>query len=146
MIVQNCVKFGIGKIIIGKNDGWKQEMRLRKDVKQNFQYVPYYGLFEKIKYKAAMEGIEVIFTEEAYTSKASFLDHDPLPRYGEEVPQFNGKRIGRGLYRSGNTTWNADVNGSLNIGRKVIGEALYGIVNRSVAATPVAINPLRFSA
>jgi len=37
MIVQNCVKFGIGKIIIGKNDGWKQEMRLRKDVKQNFQ-------------------------------------------------------------------------------------------------------------
>ena len=42
--------------------------------------------------------------------------------------------------------WNADVNGSLNIGRKVIGEALYGIVNRSVAATPVAVNPLRFSA
>lgn len=146
MIVQNCVKYEIGKIIIGKNDGWKQEMRLRKDVKQNFQYVPYYGLFEKIKYKAAMEGIEVVFTEEAYTSKASFLDHDPLPKYGEEKPQFSGKRIGRGLYRSGNTTWNADVNGSLNIGRKVIGEALYGIVNRSVAATPVAVNPLRFSA
>lgn len=147
MIVQNCVKHGIGKIIIGKNDGWKQEMRLRKDVKQNFQYVPYYGLFEKIKYKAAMEGIEVVFTEEAYTSKASFLDHDPLPAYDEGAkPQFSGKRIGRGLYRSGNTTWNADVNGSLNIGRKVIGEALYGIVNRSVAATPVAVNPLRFSA
>lgn len=146
MIVQNCVKHNIGKIIIGKNDGWKQKMRLRKDVKQNFQYVPYYGLFEKIKYKAAMEGIEVIFTEEAYTSKASFLDHDPLPKYGEVKPQFSGKRIGRGLYRSGNTTWNADVNGSLNIGRKVIGEALYGIVNRSVAATPVVVNPLRFSA
>jgi len=62
------------------------------------------------------------------------------------VPQFSGKRIGRGLYRSGNTTWNADVNGSLNIGRKVIGEALYGIVNRSVAATPVAVNPLKLTA
>ena len=147
MIVQNCLKHNIGKIIIGKNDGWKQKMRLRKDVKQNFQYVPYYGLFEKIKYKAIMEGIEVVFTEEAYTSKASFLDHDPLPTYNEGTkPQFSGKRIGRGLYRSGSTTWNADVNGSLNIGRKVIGEAFYGIVNRSVAATPVAINPLRFFA
>lgn len=146
MIVQNCMKNGIGKIIIGKNDGWKQKMKLRKDAKQNFQYVPYCGLFEKIKYKATMKGIEVVFTEEAYTSKASFLDHDPLPKYGEEKPQFSGKRIGRGLYRSGNITWNADVNGSLNIGRKVIGEALYGIVNRSVAATPVAVNPLRFFA
>jgi putative transposase len=143
-VVQNCVRHGISKIIIGKNDGWKQIMHLRKDVKQNFQYVPYYGLFEKIKYKATMEGIEVIFTEEAYTSKASYLNHDPLPKYGEEVPQFSGKRVKRGLYRSGHTTWNADVNGSLNIGRKVIGEALYGIVNRSVAATPRVINPLRF--
>ena len=146
MIVANCVFFGIGKIIIGKNDGWKQEMNMGRKNNQHFQYVPYYGLFEKIKYKAAMEGIEVIFTEEAYTSKASFLDHDPLPKYGEAEPQFSGKRIGRGLYRSGNTTWNADVNGSLNIGRKVIGEALYGIVNRSVAATPVAVNPLKLTA
>jgi len=108
-------------------------MRLRKDVKQNFQYVPYYGLFEKIKYKAAMEGIEVVFTEEAYTSKASFIDHDPLPAYDEGVkPQFSGKRIGRGLYRSGDTTWNADVNGSLNIGRKVIGEGRNASSRKSI--------------
>jgi putative transposase len=146
MIITNCLQFGIGKIIIGKNDGWKQEINIGHKNNQHFQYVPYCGLFEKIKYKATMEGIEVIFTEEAHTSKASFLDHDPLPKYGETVPQFSGKRIGRGLYRSGSTTWNADVNGSLNIGRKVIGEALYGIVNRSVAATPVAINPLKLTA
>ena len=122
-------------------------MKLRKDVKQNFQYVPYYSLFEKIKYKAALEGITVIFTEESYTSKASFIDKDPIPSYDDRVKlQFTGKRVNRGLYRSGRVTWNADVNGSLNIGRKVIGEALYGIVNRSVAATPVQVNPLKFFA
>ena len=145
LIVENCQNLGIGRIIIGKNDYWKQEIRMRKPQKQMFQQIPFLNLFEKIKYKAAMFGIEVVFTEEAYTSKASFLDHDPLPAYGEEPPVFSGKRDGRGLYRSGTTTWNADVNGSLNIGRKVIGDALYGIVDRSVAATPVAVNPLRKS-
>ena len=52
------------------------------------------------QWREAMEGIEVIFTEEAYTSKASFLDHDPLPRYGEQVPQFSGKRVKRGMYKT----------------------------------------------
>ncbi len=28
-----------------------------------------------------MVGIKVIFTEEYYTSKASFLDNDPIPVY-----------------------------------------------------------------
>ena len=37
---------------------------------------------------------------------------------------------------------NADVNGSLNIGRKVIPE-FYGIGDRSIAAMPVVINPLK---
>lgn len=144
-IIENCLKHGIGRIIIGKNDGWKQRCKMRKKNKQNFQYIPFYRLMEKIKYKAALVGIEVVFTEEAYTSKASYLDRDPLPSYEEGHPEmeFSGKRVGRGLYRTGRTTWNADVNGSLNIGRKVIGEALYGIVNRSVAATPVRVNPLK---
>ena len=120
-------------------------MNLGKRNNQNFQYIPFCNLMRKVKYKAELAGIEVVFTEEAYTSKASYLDHDPIPAYekGKPSPKFSGDRIGRGLYRSGRTTWNADVNGSLNIGRKVIGEALYGIVNRSVAATPVRINPLK---
>ena len=52
---------------------------------QNFQYIPFWRLVEKIKYKAALAGIDVDFTEEAYTSKASFLDRDPLPDYEEGV-------------------------------------------------------------
>ena len=51
-------------------------------MKQQFQYVPFFNLIQKIAYKASIVGIKVVFTEEAYTSKASFFDRDPLPVYG----------------------------------------------------------------
>lgn len=145
MIVELCVKTGCGTIIIGKNDGWKQEMHLGKKTNQNFQYVPFFNLMQKITYKASVVGIKVVFTEEAYTSKASFLDRDPLPVYGEAEPQFSGKRVKRGLYRTADgRLLNADVNGSANIGRKVIGnEDTILRLDRSLAARPLAINPLR---
>jgi IS605 OrfB family transposase len=143
-VIDLCLKHNIGTIIIGKNDGWKQEMNLGKKTNQNFQYVPFYRLMEKIKYKAAIVGIRVIFTEEAYTSKASFLDHDPLPVYGEVEPIFSGKRVKRGLYKSSLKPIHGDVNGSLNIGRKVIGDKVYEtFLDRSIAAMPVRINPLK---
>lgn len=145
LIVELCVKTGCGTIIIGKNDGWKQRMNMRKDVKQQFQYVPFFNLIQKIAYKASIVGIKVVFTEEAYTSKASFLDRDPLPVYGEAEPVFSGKRVKRGLYRAADgRLLNADVNGSANIGRKVIGdEDIILRLDRSLAARPLAINPLR---
>ena len=148
LIVAKCLKFSIGTIIIGKNDGWKCEMNLGKKANQNFQYVPFWNLMRKIKYKAELAGLEVIFTEEAYTSKASFLDRDPLPKYEQDVapPTFSGKRIGRGRYKtSDGRVINADVNGSANIGRKVIrDEDVILRLDRSVAATPVRVNPLKF--
>lgn len=73
-----------------------------------------------IQYKAAEQGIAVVLTEEAYTSKASFLDDAPLPCYGDEGTwKFLGKRIHRGLYRSSKGLIHADVNGAANIMRKV---------------------------
>lgn len=147
MIVSNCLKHGIGKIIIGKNDGWKSGMNLGKKTNQNFQSVPFWKLIQKISYKAELAGIEVVFTEESYTSKASFLDRDPLPAYEKGVSHvFSGKRVKRGLYRTTNgREVNADVNGSANIGRKVIrDEDIILRLDRSVAATPVRVNPLKF--
>jgi IS605 OrfB family transposase len=143
IIVENCIKYGIGKIIIGKNDGCKIKMNLGKRNNQNFQFIPIFLLLEKIKYKAEISGIEVIFTEESYTSQSSFYDNDPLPRYGEKEVEFSGKRKYRGLYvTKDGFALNADINGSLNIGRKVIPEFL-GIGDRSLAARPVIVNPLR---
>lgn len=86
-------------------------------------------------------------TAEDEYNKASFLDRDPLPVYEKGVThEFSGVRVKRGLYRSADgTVLNADVNGSANIGRKVIGnEGILLGLDRSVAATPERINPLKF--
>jgi IS605 OrfB family transposase len=145
-VVDYCVKNKIGKVVIGKNDGWKTGINLGRKNNQNFCSIPFYLLFEKIKYKAERAGLEVVFTEESYTSKASFLDRDPLPEYRKDVERhFSGKRKYRGLYVSGEGfALNADVNGSLNIKRKVIPEFQFTeIGDRSLAARPVIVNPLK---
>jgi len=141
MIVDLCLANGVGKIVIGKNDGWKQEMKLGKKNNQHFQFIPFDQFLQKIQYKAFAVGIEVVFTEEAYTSKASYFDSDPL-----DGSRLSGIRKKRGLYVTGDGfAVNADVNGSLNIGRKVIGES-ERIADRSLAARPVRVNPLKASA
>ena len=91
---------------------------------QSFCHIPHLMLVSMIRYKAAALGIEVILTEEAYTSKASFLDRDPLPKFEEGATRtFSGRRIHRGLYRSRNGLIHADVNAAANIMRKVFPNA-----------------------
>jgi putative transposase len=110
----------IEKVFIGKNTGWKQELPFGKKVKQRFAYLPYETFIEQLQYKCQLRGITVVTQEESYTSKASFLDNDDIPVYGEvDNPKFSGRRIKRGLYRTGDGRLiNADVNGSYNILRK----------------------------
>lgn len=93
-------------------------------------------------HKCKLVGIRVITTEESYTSKASFLDMDVLPVYGqrEQEPVFSGRRVKRGLYRaSGKRYLNADVNGLYNILRKVAPDA-FGQGSRGCVVHPL---PLR---
>lgn len=110
----------IEKVFIGKNSGWKQGLPFGKKVKQRFAYLPYETFIEQLQYKCQLRGITVVAQEESYTSKASFLDNDTIPVYGEtENPEFSGRRIKRGLYKTRNGLLiNADVNGSYNILRK----------------------------
>jgi putative transposase len=110
----------IDTIIIGQNKGWKQYSNIGKKNNQTFVQIPYRLFISMIQYKAEERGIRVILTEESYTSKASFLDEDEMPTFGEQgETQFSGRRISRGLYRSKNKMIiNADVNGSANIMRK----------------------------
>ena len=110
----------IEKVFIGKNTGWKQALPFGKKVKQRFAYLPYETFIEQLRYKCQLRGITIIVQEESYTSKASFLDNDDIPVYGEtDNPKFSGRRIKRGLYRSSDGQLiNADVNGSYNILRK----------------------------
>lgn len=143
LIINNCIKYNIGTIIIGRNTFWKQKSNLGKLNNQKFQCIPFHKLIQKIEYKAKMNNIEVILTEESYTSQSSFLDYDILPKYevGKKY-KFTGIRS-KGMY-NGSKPIHADVNGSLNIGRKVIGDKVYETFsNRSIAAMPERINPLK---
>lgn len=108
----------VEKVFVGKNVGWKQEVDLGKKTNQIFVNIPYNTFISQLTYKCKLRGIEVVEQEESYTSKASFVDHDEIPVYGEteEKPQFSGKRISRGLYKTKQGfILNADVNGSYNI-------------------------------
>ena len=90
--------------------------------------IPYDRLKNIIRYRGERSGIRVIFQEESYTSKASFIDQDEIPTYGaEEKLIFSGKRISRGLYESREgKKINADLNGAANILRKYKADAFAG--------------------
>ena len=142
-VIDWCVNHEIGILIIGHNQTWKQEVKLGKKNNQQFVNIPHYRLIEMLTYKAQLIGIKVIITEESYTSQSSCLDGDKLPKYGEKKPKFSGKRVTRGLYKTrGNKLLNADVNGSLNIIKKVIPDVFdQGI--KGLPFNPVVVDPLR---
>ncbi len=146
LIINTLIHHQIGTLIIGKNQEWKQEINLGKKTNQNFVQIPHNKLIEMLSYKAGMVGMKVIVTEESYTSKASFIDNDPIPVYqpGEKnQSSFSGKRVKRGLYRTGSGKLvNADVNGSFNIMKKAVPNAFgYGI--EGVVVHPVRITPTK---
>jgi putative transposase len=125
-IIDLLVAEGIGALVIGKNPLWKQEVRMGRRTNQNVVSVPHTRFIEMLTYKAALEGIQVLVTEESYTSQASFLDGDPLPVYDpmQPAPTFSGRRVKRGVYRAADGRHiNSDVNGAYNIMRKVAPEA-----------------------
>ncbi len=124
-IINHLDKQGIGKLIIGNNQGWKQSCNLGKSINQSFTAIPHHRLIEMLIYKGKMLGIEVIVREESYTSRASFLSLDPIPSYGESPRgdfKFSGYRESRGMYKQKGckTRINADVQASYNLLRKEI--------------------------
>ena len=146
-VIEYCLANRLGRIIIGRNPFWKQGVNLGKVNNQNFVCLPHARFFEMVSYKAEEQGIEVEFTDEAYTSKASALDFDMIPSYEKaKTCKFSGKRIHRGLYRSkSGKLINADVNGALNIARKVLGDDWLRSQSEPIGAyldTPIAIRSL----
>ena len=96
-------------------------------------------LIKQLAYKCENVGIRFIETEESYTSGTSFLDGE-LPckeNYNKS------RRIKRGLFQSEQGLINSDVNGSLQIIRKVFPDAFsYGI---EVCLTPTVINAVKMA-
>jgi len=148
-IIDFLVKEGVGTIIIGKNPRWKQEVNNGRRNNQNFVAIPHARFIDMLTYKASLVGIQVEIQEESYTSKASFLDLDPIPTYkpnDEEEHSFSGKRIGRRnrLYRTKDgRIICADVNGSYNILRKRKPDAFAHVDAKGIAA--YVVQPVRLA-
>jgi IS605 OrfB family transposase len=141
IVISHCLENRIGTIVFGWNKGNKKEIELGKKNNSEFVPIPTARLKDRIEQLCLEYGIQFLETEESYTSKASFLDGDSLPTYGEKPDDWkpSGKRTKRGLYRTANNWYvNADANSAGNIIRKVsmtLGIDLSG-VSRAFLAAP----------
>ena len=139
-IINYCLTNDVGNIIIGHSKEWKQNINLGKQTNQNFVSIPFCQLITQIQYKAKLHGINTIIQEESYTSKCSFVDDEELCHHDKYI----GKRITRGMFKTNNLRYNADVNGALNIMRKAIPTFSirdYGI--EGVVVHPTRVTPCK---
>ena len=115
-VIDYCISEQIYNIVIGYNKLWKENSNLSKKNNQNFVQLPFGKLINYIEYKGKLNGINFKTNEESFTSKCDALALEPIRK--QEV--YSGKRIERGLFKSSNNkVINSDVNGALNILRKV---------------------------
>ncbi|WP_414625289.1 RNA-guided endonuclease InsQ/TnpB family protein [Calothrix sp. CCY 0018] len=122
LIVEHCIENGIGNLIVGWNEAFKTNAKMGRINNQKFVQMPLGKFKDRLEQLCKLHGIKFTETEEAYTSKSSYLDGDSLPQFGKKPDGWkaSGKRTRRGLYRtSEGYIVNADLNGSANIMRKV---------------------------
>ena len=115
---QNMTKHEILAILtrLGKNG----RIIINGDVEQSDIKETYTGLHYVIDLAKKIDGIE-----------CSFIDNEPIKKH----ESFKGKRMKRGLFKSEKGLLiNADLNGALNILRKVIGNFNYDPIK--VCSTP----------
>lgn len=127
-IINYCLEHNVKQIIIGHNKLQKQESKLK-----NFVAIPTFRLIELIKYKAEYQGIEVVETEESYTSITSYLDkEEPIKDNANKA-----RRIHRGLFKSNkNKIINANVNSAYQIMKKVIGDKVIKPIGKGSVFIP----------
>ena len=139
-VIDHCLKNPIGTVVFGWNKGQKQSANMVRKTNQKFVQIPTGRLKDRIAQLCEQYGLKFVETEESYSSKASFVDNDLLPTFGEKPEGWlpSGRRIKRGLYRTAQG-WliNSDCNGCGNIGRKVaviLGLDLSGISRGELSA------------
>lgn len=143
LIIKALKERKISTLVIGLNEDWKQGSNIGKKNNQNFVSIPHKQFINQSVYKCEEIGIEVILTEEAYTSKIDHLIGEEMKHHSK----YAGRRIHRGLFKSSTGVLvNADVNGALGIMRKVFPEkadALAKLIrNSGVVFTPVIVNSI----
>ncbi|MEO1186306.1 MAG: transposase [Cyanobacteria bacterium J06636_27] len=140
-IVNKLLERGVSHLIIGKNEGWKQSIKIGKKNNQHFVSVPHSTFINQLIYKCELVGIKVTTNEESYTSKCSFLDLEPIKKHSD----YQGNRVKRGLFKSSKgLKINADLNGSLNILRKAVGDSVFdGNLIERLVVSPIRFKPYK---
>lgn len=142
-IVNHCIENNIGTIVCGYNPDFKRGINLGRKTNQQFTQISFGSLREQLENLCRRYGMNYLEQEESYTSKASFLDLDEIPKYNADNPkeyQFSGKRIKRGLYQSSDgRIVNADINGAANILRKSNRNFDFEKLSRGLLASPLRI-------
>lgn len=138
-IINLLTNSGITKLIVGYNKGWEQGVNIGKRNNQKFTQIPFARLISYLEYKCELAGIEIVTHEESYTSKCDSLAFEAIGKH----ENYLGKRKKRGLYQSSTGKLiNADVNGALNIMRKVVDDSsnyVQRIIDRGLLFNPVRI-------
>jgi putative transposase len=135
-IIDHLVAEGIGALVIGKNEGWKQKVNIGRQNNQTFMSIPHGQFIQMLSYKAELVGIHVILQEESYTSRTSFLDSETPQKH----EQYAGRRVARGLFQTGDGRLiNADVNAGYQILVKAIPNAFAGHGIEAVVVQPVGL-------
>ena len=135
---------GVSKVVIGWNEGIKQNSKMGRKRNREFVSLPLKRIIDNLVFKLERTGMEVIFVEESYTSKSSFVDHDNLPVFNPDAVtkhSFSGTHKLRGLYVTKNKCRiHADLNGAFNIIRKHVPEftSLRELQERDAVVYPVS--------
>ena len=135
-VVEYCKQNNIDTLVCGINKEWKQGSLMSKANNQKFISIPYDTLIKQLEYKCQDYGIKFITTEESYTSGTSFLDGElPIKDNYDK-----SRRVQRGLFQAKKQLINSDVNGSLQILKKVFPDAFKECYGIEGILTPVVIN------
>ncbi len=143
-LIQDCLNKEIKVIIVGKNKGQKNEINLGSKNNRAMYNFPHARFIEILKYKAMLNDILVVETEESYTSKTSFIDNEDLAEYKKTTQgtksQLSGKRVNQVFITRNKIKLHADINGSFNIVRKVLKSFQYDKRKMSLSYKLVELN------
>jgi len=145
IVIDHLKMAGVKKLVIGYNTNWKQGINLGNKNNDMFYKIPFRNFINQLFYKGLDAGIDVVESNESYTSKCDALNNEHIGFH----ESYSGKREKRGLFRSAvGAVINADVNGAINILRKyvaTVGQNMVQKVVDTVAETYQLLkSPLKF--
>jgi len=122
-VIKYCQLNNVTQLVVGYNKNWKYKVNMGAKNNDKFYKIPFRSFVNMIFYKGQDNGINVVETNESYTSKCDALTDEHIG-YNDN---YTGNRSMRGLFVSGRldskgkpAIINADVNGAINILRKYI--------------------------